>query len=373
MAPAPAILSALVLWASSMAAAAMTVGRTPSAARRLEVLVQRAARHGGGGRGGGSAGGRGRGLRLRSASAESSTASAAAARRGAWPKPAEFFTEDAEWLNGMPDVHNVSGSSCHPKCVWDCGQRACNSNCKPACQAPKCVTTCRKPKLSQCRRKCQDPHCAVVCPNATCAHGACPGCTTVCGEAKCTLDCGQGQLCTSRCADPVCAWQCQPDPECVAPQCSLRCDGPKVCGAAHAGAEGTPEQPNGTDSHTEVAWRGLASVPSAVAAGGPLSLEAPLQMVAPLAPAGALSPEQAGMATQGAGAAAGGAFRSPTLMVSASQPTGAQLPAGALLPGGALHVFELPAPAPSPPTLAARVSPVVAWDTAPPPERELQR
>eukprot|EP00928_Gymnodinium_smaydae_P053760 TRINITY_DN37686_c0_g1_i1.p2 TRINITY_DN37686_c0_g1~~TRINITY_DN37686_c0_g1_i1.p2 ORF type:complete len:353 (+),score=58.93 TRINITY_DN37686_c0_g1_i1:141-1061(+) len=212
-----------------------------------------------------------------------------------------FFTDDAEKMDELPNYANKV--KCHPQCMWECGQTNCDLQCKPSCQPPKCVTACKKADVSKCRQVCSDPQCTVVCPTR-CASNSCPGCHTVCGKPQCSLQCGQ--FCESKCADPVCTWQCAPNTTgCPKPQCSMRCDGPKVCGLG-GGGHPSPEDGSSLYLGHEVAWTGNATVPpryQANATDTAASAAAPAP-AAPAPPTG-LAPSLAAPAAVAAAAAAG--------------------------------------------------------------------
>mmetsp|Transcript_123088 Transcript_123088/g.342826 ORF Transcript_123088/g.342826 Transcript_123088/m.342826 type:complete len:345 (+) Transcript_123088:97-1131(+) len=196
------------------------------------------------------------------------------------PRPADFFTEDAEGMDELPNSPPLprpnASRQCHPKCVWDCGFPSCNTNCRPMCQPPKCVTKCRKLLSSQCRNTCQEPQCAVVCPpnsSQPCSEGGnCPECSTVCGKPHCSLDCGR-QACESSCQDPICTWSCALLP-CPKPECKLHCETPECSHSwirtlrvtlhdVYAGRGGEAEEAPAavTLRDHELAARGIASLP----------------------------------------------------------------------------------------------------------------
>jgi len=199
------------------------------------------------------------------------------------PLGPDFFTDDTPvgadenppgYLQGK-----VAGKGpCHPTCHWTCGESHCNKNCTPVCKAPLCMTRCQKPKISQCKQICEDPKCAVVCPPGPftqCTGNDCPTCQTVCGRPHCRLDCGQGRLCSSTCADPVCAFRCDRQ-TCPEPMCKMHCDThAKSCGLTtptptlrdvYAGRGGDTldghRNPAAEYAGREVGWTGLAKVPS---------------------------------------------------------------------------------------------------------------
>lgn len=192
------------------------------------------------------------------------------------PKAPQFFTEDAVHQANMPD-HSVvpQNKSCHPTCSWACEKQECQNKCKPVCQPPKCVTACQKPILSACQQVCEDPNCVVVCPQQ-CSTGQCPECTTVCDTANCHLDCGQARKCETKCADPLCTYECTPetDPEaCPPPDCRMQCDTPSCTGFSkqdqptlreeYDGKNADPAEMKVQDSlllGKDLAWSGLAKI-----------------------------------------------------------------------------------------------------------------
>ncbi|CAK0896576.1 unnamed protein product, partial [Prorocentrum cordatum] len=151
----------------------------------------------------------------------------AAATDGAQPRPADFFTDDAERMDELPAPQSTSTDACHPKCVWRCHNETCDTSCRPQCQAPKCVTSCKKIRMSTCREVCGRPRCAAVCP-PSCEKHTCPECQMVCSEPECKLDCGQANNCESKCEDPLCSFECRPE-ECPEPKCVLTCEKPRMC------------------------------------------------------------------------------------------------------------------------------------------------
>lgn len=153
--------------------------------------------------------------------------SLAVATDGAQPRPADFFTGDAERMDELPPPQSLSTDTCHPKCIWRCHNQTCDTSCRPQCQAPKCVTSCKKIRVSTCREVCGKPRCAAVCP-PSCEKHTCPECEMVCNEPECRLDCGQANNCESTCEDPLCSFDCRPE-ECPEPKCVLTCEKPKMC------------------------------------------------------------------------------------------------------------------------------------------------
>lgn len=168
----------------------------------------------------------------------------------------EFFTKDFERMDELRE-YNQTKRQCHPKCTWHCGTSSCNNRCQPRCQAPKCVTACKKPTMAKCNRVCKDPQCAVVCP-PQCEQGTCPKCKTVCGEAVCNMECGPDR-CESHCADPDCVWDCAPDPVCAKPTCKLSCD-TTVC--TFGKDQRLPDHHETPYLGEEIAWKGLGKIPA---------------------------------------------------------------------------------------------------------------
>lgn len=222
------------------------------------------------------------------------------------PRGPEFFDDPPVGADANPQENlqgkRVANMSCHPTCSWTCSTSQCNAKCKPICKAPMCMTACQKPRISECRQVCKDPHCVVVCPpgpTTQCETGACPTCQTVCGKPDCKLDCGQGRLCKSTCADPVCAWQCDRE-SCPEPECKLNCDQPKFCGfvtpqptlhEVYAGQGKDTldghENPAAEYAGRELAWNGLAKVPVNQLISGAASPTGPLMAVPPQVSVGA--------------------------------------------------------------------------------------
>jgi len=220
------------------------------------------------------------------------------------PLEPEFFNDPPVGASGNPSeyLHPVD-KHCHPRCSWTCSEPKCNSNCTSVCQAPMCMTACEKPRLSKCRQVCKDPHCAVVCPpgaSTQCASGACPDCQVICGDPDCHIDCGQGRVCRSTCADPVCSWRCDKG-TCPEPDCQLNCDTPKFCGLVtpkptlqdvYAGNDVEALHgrriPAAEYVGRELGWEGFAKVPSNRLVSGGLPPTGPLMAVAAQPSVGAL-------------------------------------------------------------------------------------
>ncbi|CAK0896575.1 unnamed protein product [Prorocentrum cordatum] len=139
----------------------------------------------------------------------------AAATDGAQPRPADFFTDDAERMDELPAPQSTSTDACHPKCVWRCHNETCDTSCRPQCQAPKCVTSCKKirrgvrPAALRGRVPAllREAHMPRV-PDGLQRAG------------ECKLDCGQANNCESKCEDPLCSFECRPE-ECPEPKCVL--------------------------------------------------------------------------------------------------------------------------------------------------------
>lgn len=190
------------------------------------------------------------------------------------PLSANFFDVDARQMDEIPNSPPIrAGPKCHPKCSWECESPGCNSDCKPKCLAPKCHTACDKLALNRCQRTCEPPDCAVVCPKA-CSTGSCPECTTVCGKPKCTMKCGT--FCQSKCADPVCEWQCNVD-KCEKPVCKMTCEKASICGLGDQQAlHDLPGVETDTMLNKVVMGRGLAKVPEDIMLPGALMAEGAL-------------------------------------------------------------------------------------------------
>lgn len=197
--------------------------------------------------------------------------SRAALHAGRLPKPANFFSGDAERMDELPEAQSLSDDECHPKCLWRCHNQTCDTSCRPLCQAPKCVTTCPKLKVSACRQVCDPARCAAVCP-PSCEKQRCPECEMVCGEPECRLDCGQAHNCDSKCEDPLCSFECQPE-SCPEPKCFLTCEKPTKCSLRrwkhklrshiyHAKGFGRFDEPAPFYGDKYLAWSGFGEVTS---------------------------------------------------------------------------------------------------------------
>lgn len=116
---------------------------------------------------------------------------------------------------------------CRPTCRWHCDDPICEQTCEPKCASPVCKTFCQHVDDNSCQTTCEEPKCTVICP----AHmGQCKGpdckgpnkCTTVCGAPECKTQCARS--CESKCADPVCQYECEKPKECPQPRCQMVCD-----------------------------------------------------------------------------------------------------------------------------------------------------
>mmetsp|Transcript_41219 Transcript_41219/g.89845 ORF Transcript_41219/g.89845 Transcript_41219/m.89845 type:complete len:414 (-) Transcript_41219:32-1273(-) len=117
-------------------------------------------------------------------------------------------------------------TECHPSCKWACTDPACEQTCHPTCHAPACKTYCKPVNTATCHTVCNDPQCTVICPKS-CVDGHCPRCRTVCGPPNCHTSCNQE--CESKCAEPICTWQCSKPTVCAKPVCNLDCRGSAGC------------------------------------------------------------------------------------------------------------------------------------------------
>jgi len=146
------------------------------------------------------------------------------------PRPPEFFRErgSGQPFQPLQQPGAPTPHGCHPKCMWSCGNADCDEVCEPVCAPPRCETACPPINLATCSQKCEPPKCAIVCPSMHCEHGDCPKCMTICNPAKCTTSCSDEQ-CESKCAEPQCTWKCNPA-KCEQPKCSLKCGGAHMCG-----------------------------------------------------------------------------------------------------------------------------------------------
>jgi len=131
---------------------------------------------------------------------------------------------------GEGSLHDL-GTSCTPKCTWQCATPKCDQVCAPKCNQPICTTRCKGINTASCQMQCGKPDCKVVCPKQ-CAGKHCAKCKTECGKPKCELKCGKDQQpCRNLCAQPQCKWECNSPKEqaCPKPQCNMKCEKPRKC------------------------------------------------------------------------------------------------------------------------------------------------
>lgn len=128
--------------------------------------------------------------------------------------------------------HAAAGKpkACQPTCQWSCSNPRCEQQCHPMCAAPVCRTYCQPLKGSVeengCHTICAEPKCTVICPHS-CTSGNCPKCRTVCGAPVCKTKCNNE--CMTKCADPICNFQCQKPKECPKPVCAMSCNSVSDC------------------------------------------------------------------------------------------------------------------------------------------------
>mmetsp|Transcript_4520 Transcript_4520/g.10585 ORF Transcript_4520/g.10585 Transcript_4520/m.10585 type:complete len:254 (-) Transcript_4520:30-791(-) len=120
--------------------------------------------------------------------------------------------------------------ACQPTCTWTCSNPVCEQTCQPMCAAPVCKTFC-KPLVGSvaangCKTECQKPECKIICPKS-CTSGNCPKCRTVCGPPMCETKCMSD--CMTKCADPICNFQCNNPKDCPKPVCSMGCQSTSDC------------------------------------------------------------------------------------------------------------------------------------------------
>lgn len=140
------------------------------------------------------------------------------------------------------DVACQQKHGCQPQCLWHCTNPKCEETCTPVCAAPTCKTFCKPVDPSTCTTECQPPECSVICPKSGTAGTKC---STVCGPPTCETKCHQD--CQSKCADPICSFDCTRPTDCPKPDCQLTCDSP--CPGVFSNAnQNVPEAGDGANA-----------------------------------------------------------------------------------------------------------------------------
>jgi len=140
------------------------------------------------------------------------------------PVEEEAAPEEEAAAEADTRVIHKSGQKCQPLCNWECDNPVCEEVCTPMCAAPTCKTYCQPVIQSSCTVECEEPDCQVLCPRS-CRGGSdgpgCGACKTVCNQPRCKTTCQQN--CLSKCAEPICTWQCNKAEACPRPKCKMVC------------------------------------------------------------------------------------------------------------------------------------------------------
>jgi len=102
-------------------------------------------------------------------------------------------------------------ASAQPICTWSlpANVSACGSVCQPRCTLNETITCVNS--------TCGDvAHCSINCTTAVYSNSSCPGCTSLCQDLNCPVDCTIND-------GLDCAWACEPMQNCTVPIPVLTC------------------------------------------------------------------------------------------------------------------------------------------------------